>query len=434
MQAPPPLDRGPLDRATALDALRRADALLEAGEFREAAALYQRVVGFDDPAVTGAALLGFGESAYRLDQEDAARRAWESVLQLPESPATYQAWRRIAAARVREGDLQRAIAAYREADRRAPQADKAEIASRLGWLTKETGDRRAAGRYFARSRGFGPAISAFAAILGLTIVVSFAAMTGPAAGLERTLMLDKVALARGEYWRLVTVTLLHADLIHLALNMYALYLVGPIVERQYGPAWFATFYLLCAAGGSVATFVLGPGQLGVGASGAIFGLFGILIAARRAHQPVLDRDARRIVPQLGSIVLLNLVLGFMIPSIDNLAHLGGLVTGLWLGFIVRPGRVQTLPGMWEQAGDAGSLERRVFPALGLGVLLTLLIAGVVIGTSEWRSPRRAEAPIAGTVTAGTAVALESARGGPQGADRRTNAAGARAEPAATGPD
>jgi membrane associated rhomboid family serine protease len=398
MHGPPSLDRGPLDRATAIDVLSRAEGLLEAGEFGAAAALFQRVVGFEDPAITGAALIGLGDARYRIDDEAGAVPTWESVLQLPESPATYQAWRRIAAARVRGGDLGGAMVAYREADRRAPAGDKAEIASRLGWLAKETGDRRAAGRYFARSRGDGLPISASIAVLAATIAVSFVAMSGAADGLQAALQLDKVAVAQGEYWRLVTVTLLHAGLIHLAFNMYALYLVGPIVERQYGPAWFLAFYLLCAAGGSVATFVLGPGRLGVGASGAIFGLFGILMAASRTHQPVLDREARRIVPQLGSIVLINLILGFVIPNIDNLAHVGGLVTGLWLGFVVRPSRVRTLPGMWEQAGDAGLLERRVFPAIGLVVLVTLLVAGILLGTLERRPQGRAEVSVRTSAT------------------------------------
>jgi membrane associated rhomboid family serine protease len=402
MHQPSHLRPGPLDRATATDLLAQADGLLQAGEFAEAAARFQRVVGFDDPAVTGAALLGLGEAFFRMDDEAGALQAWQSILQLPESGATYQAWRRIAAARVRDDDLAGAMAAYREADRRAPAADKPEIASRLGWLAKETGDRRAAGRYFARSRGDGPPISASLAILAGTVAVSFLAMMGGASDLERLLWLDKVAVAEGEYWRLITVTLLHANLIHLAFNMYALYLVGPIVERQYGAAWFVAFYLLCAAGGSVATFVLGPGRLGVGASGAIFGLFGILMAATRTHQPVLDREARRIVPQLGSIVMVNLVLGFVIPAIDNLAHIGGLLTGLWLGFVVRPGRVRTLPGLWEQAGDDGRLQRRLVPAIGLAVLVALLTAGILVGTLERRSARAADpARLAGSAVAGS---------------------------------
>jgi membrane associated rhomboid family serine protease len=380
MHGSTPTEHGPLDRSTATNLLAQADTLLDSGDFPDAAALFQRVVGFDDPTVTAAALLGLGESLYRMDEESAALSTWQSILQLPETPSTYQAWRRIAAAQVRDGDLKAAIAAYREADRRAPPADKAEIASRLGWLAKETGDRRAAGRYFARSRGDGPPISASMAVLIATVVVSFVAMTSGGGAIFEALQLDKVAVAQGEYWRLVTVTLLHAGVLHLGFNMYALYLAGPIVERQYGAGWFLAFYVLCAVGGSVATFVLGPSRLGVGASGAIFGLFGILMAASRTHQPVLDREARRIVPQLGSIVLINLLLGFVIPNIDNLAHVGGLLTGLWLGFVVRPGRVQTLPGMWEQAGDRGTMERRVFPAIGLVVLAALLVAGILVGT------------------------------------------------------
>ena len=69
-------------------------------------------------------------------------QTWQAVLELPENPFTYMAWRNIAAARVRDGDLTGAIDAYREADKRAPREDKAEIANRLGWLTKETGNAR----------------------------------------------------------------------------------------------------------------------------------------------------------------------------------------------------------------------------------------------------------------------------------------------------
>ena len=155
-----PADRhvtGPLSREAAGSLLDQGAALIESGDYREAFATYQRVIGFDDPEVTAAALLGVAQAAYRLDDEDGAVRTWEAILELPETAATYQAWRNIAAARVREGDLHGAIAAYREADRRAPPADKAEIANRLGWLAKETGNVRASRRYFARGRGDGPA-------------------------------------------------------------------------------------------------------------------------------------------------------------------------------------------------------------------------------------------------------------------------------------
>lgn len=384
--SPQPVATGPLDRATALALLERAGLLLGGGDFPDAAAYYQRVIGFDDPAITGSALLGYGEALYRLDQEAAALQAWESVLRLPDSPATYQAWRQVAAARVRDGDLRGAVTAYREADRRAPAADKAEIASRLGWLAKETGDRRAAGRYFARSRGDASLVSAAMAILVATVVISFSAMSGGGQAIFGALQLDKAAVAAGEWWRLLSVTLLHAGFLHLGFNMYALYLTGPIVERQYGSRWFLFLYVLCAAGGSVATYAIGDGRLAVGASGAIFGLFGVLMAAVRTHRPVLDRNARRIVPQLGSIVLINLVLGFAIPGIDNLAHIGGLVTGLWLGFVIKPSQVRTLAGMWEHRDQPESpVGRRLVQALGIGLLAVMLAGGMLLGTARWET-------------------------------------------------
>ncbi|MFL5724626.1 MAG: tetratricopeptide repeat protein, partial [Chloroflexota bacterium] len=125
--APPP-DRsepGRLTRERALALLQRGTDLLASGDFAEAGQDFSRVVGFDDPAITASALLGLGEAHYRLNDETAALASWEAILQLPETPSTYTAWRNVAAARVRDGDLSGAIAAYREADRRAPLEDKA---------------------------------------------------------------------------------------------------------------------------------------------------------------------------------------------------------------------------------------------------------------------------------------------------------------------
>ena len=144
---------GPLPRDVALRLLARGDQLMEAGEPGEALRHYHRVMGFDDAAITAASLLGVGNALQRLDRDDEARYYWQQVTKLPETPSTYPAWRNIAAAEVRAGDDRAALSAYREADRLAPPEDKAEIASRLGWLAKQTGDQRSAGRYFARSRG-----------------------------------------------------------------------------------------------------------------------------------------------------------------------------------------------------------------------------------------------------------------------------------------
>ena len=145
------------------------------------------------------------------------------------------------------------------------------------------------------------------------------------------LWLDKAAVAGGEYWRLWTVTLVHADWLHLAFNMWALWIVGPLVERWYGPLRFLVFYLACAATGSVASFAFGGEAPSVGASGAIFGMFGVIAAASWIHHPV-DRYARAIARQIGVLILINLAFGFASAGmIDNAAHIGGLLGGLWLG-------------------------------------------------------------------------------------------------------
>lgn len=383
---PAPLDparTGRLSRAEAVALLESGDAALQSGDFSDAAIRFSRVIGFDDPAITGAALLGLGEARYRLDDEEAARGAWEHVLRLPESPATYRAWRNVAAARVRTGDLVGAIAAYREADKRAPEEDKPEIANRLGWLVKETGDPKAARRYFARARGDGPLISVVTILLAATVIVSLTALlSSEGSVLLETLWLDKAKVAAGEYWRLFTVTLLHGSLIHLALNMYALWIIGPIVERWYGPIRFMLFYLACAAGGSVASFIASDVPA-VGASGAIFGLFGLLLVSSRLHNPV-DRQSRMLVSQLGMLIIINIVFGFVIPNIDNAAHIGGLVTGAFLGLVLPPTRVQTMATLWQRADASGTAHRASVPAfilpVALLVVVVVVVAGLVIGT------------------------------------------------------
>jgi membrane associated rhomboid family serine protease len=371
---------GPLSRPIALALLDRGAALLASGDFHAAGTAYQRVAGFDDAAVTAAAWLGLAEALFRLDRENDARNAWEAILRLPDTPSTYAAWRNLAAAHVRAGDLRDAMAAYREADRRAPAEDRAEIASRLGWLAKETGDSGAARRYFARSRGDGPAVPLAYLILGLTIIVSFYALSDGGMQLASDLAVNKGAIAAGQIYRLFTVTLVHANLAHLLVNMYALYLLGPLVEGLWGSKTFVAFYLLTAAAASTASFLLSPGN-SVGASGAIFGLVGVLLAGTRAHHPVLDRRARALVPQLGSIIVINLAIGFFFAgTIDNAAHVGGLVAGLWLGLVVPPGRVRTLRDFWHGPGRAAAgTTPLVVASLGVLALIALIVVGLTAG-------------------------------------------------------
>jgi rhomboid protease GluP len=390
---PAPLDPGASGRLTrdaAMALLERGGELLASGDFADAGGHFARVVGFDDPAITAAALLGLGEAHYRMNNEPAAIESWTAVLHLPETPSTYAAWRNLAAARVRDRDLTGALQAYREADRRAPQEDKAEIANRLGWLSKETGDARGSQRYFARGRGDGPRFTLTLLIIAVTSIVSLTAIFAQdGQAIYDLLQLDKPAVAAGEYWRLWSVTLLHGDLLHLAFNMYALYLAGTIVERWYGWLRYLGFYLACAAAGSTASFVFGGDVPSVGASGAIFGLFGVLLAAGRIHHPV-DRQSRGIMSQLVFLVLINIAFGFASGgAIDNAAHLGGLAAGLWLGALVPPTGVPTLSSLWRAPGSTSSTARAgkatapgYVIVLGLAVVGVVVAAGIAVGTQD----------------------------------------------------
>lgn len=412
LDADRPIPDGKLSREMALSLLARGDELMTIGEFADAGTHYARVVGFDDAEITAAALLGLGEARFRTDDEDGAVATWEAVLELGATASAYKAWRNLAAANVRSGVLNAAIRAYREADRLAPPEDKAEIANRLGWLAKETGDPRSARRYFARGRGDGPLIPVSTILIAATVIISLTVMfTAEGADLGRVLWLDKLEVANGEYWRLWTVTLVHADPLHLLFNMYALYLAGPIVERWYGSWAFVAFYLACAAAGSVASYVFSGDGIAVGASGAVFGMFGVLVAAGRAHRPV-DRIANDLVGRIGFLVAINLVFGFVSGGrIDNAAHVGGLVAGLWLGSIMPPTRVATLASMWVRGGSTGPagvdatgrpVARRATPSaalpiLAVGAVAAAVLVGILVGNANREvdlSLRSEPAPVA----------------------------------------
>lgn len=156
---------------------------------------------------------------------------------------------------------------------------------------------------------------------------------------------DNRLIAQGEWWRVLTAAFLHAGLTHILFNMWALYVFGPRLETQVGSVPFAALYIASAAGGGAASYLFGPAnQLAVGASGAIFGLFGawIYVAWRLRATP----GGRAMFNQLGVLLLINLALPLLIPNIDWRAHVGGLVTGagiaaLWANFAVgRPNVVQ----------------------------------------------------------------------------------------------
>jgi membrane associated rhomboid family serine protease len=130
----------------------------------------------------------------------------------------------------------------------------------------------------------------------------------------------------GEVWRVITSMFIHANFTHILFNMWALYLFGPAIERRFGSSSFAALYVASGIGGGALYHSIGRIDPAVGASGAIFGLMGALIAAtyRQRHTPA----GRAVFSQLMLLLLINLSLPFIIPNIAWEAHVGGLAAGL----------------------------------------------------------------------------------------------------------
>ncbi len=162
-------------------------------------------------------------------------------------------------------------------------------------------------------------------IIGLCAVAFVLQFVGPQVT-ERFAFAPPLALS--EPWRFLSAAFLHSTgfLLHIAFNMYALWMVGPYLEGLFGRVRFTALYLVSAVGGSVGYFVLADPlslrswfQGAVGASGAVFGLFGALLVVNRR----LGRDTGGIV----ALIAINGALGFVIQGIAWQAHLGGLLTG-----------------------------------------------------------------------------------------------------------
>ena len=177
---------------------------------------------------------------------------------------------------------------------------------------------------------FGGRVSGDTSRISLTIIALnvavfvFGMVVGPGELQARFANLTGVpgsfGVADGQYYRLLPAAFLHANVLHIAFNLFALAQLGPTLESALGRVRFLSLYVLSALGGSVLSMVLSPPlQLGVGASGAIFGLFGAYYVVVRR----MGGETRSIL----TLLAINLVITFTIPIIDWRAHVGGLLTG-----------------------------------------------------------------------------------------------------------
>ena len=160
-----------------------------------------------------------------------------------------------------------------------------------------------------------------------------------------------------QWWRLLTAVFLHYGVLHLAFNMWALWNVGRLTERLYGHINFAWIYLFSGVFSSLSSLYWNLDEVvSVGASGAVFGIFGALIAyLLRQRHSVPNLLLKQLLKSALLFTALSLFLGFTIPAIDNAAHLGGLSAGFVLGLLlakpITQKRPALLPAMLAHAGS-----------------------------------------------------------------------------------
>jgi len=210
----------------------------------------------------------------------------------------------------------------------------------------------------SRSVALGTRPSATFVLLG--IIVAVYAGQFLSGGLLTQLFLYWPPLTALEPWRMITTMFVHSSssVFHILFNGYSLFILGTLVERLIGPSRFVTLFLFSGFGGSVLVLLLSPTSAVVGASGAIFGLFGALF--------VIQRSFGGANMQLLIVLGLNLVMGFIVPGISWQAHIGGLITGAVVANI-----------MVKTRGEEPKRQRQGLGLVGLG-LVALTVLGVAL--------------------------------------------------------
>jgi membrane associated rhomboid family serine protease len=188
-----------------------------------------------------------------------------------------------------------------------------------------------------------------------------------------------VGVAEGEWWRLLTGGFLHGNYLHLGMNMYALWILGGVLERGLGPVRYLGIYFVGLFAGSLGVMLVSPTATTVGASGAVFGLMGATVAVQRSRG--IDPWSSG----LGGLIVLNLLITFLLPVISVGGHLGGLVGGLAVGALIEQvDRRSTKAGGGGRVGRAAASDG-VIAAVAVG-LVVLFVAASLVAAQNWESP------------------------------------------------
>lgn len=171
-------------------------------------------------------------------------------------------------------------------------------------------------------------------------------------------------IREGEWWRIIVPVFMHGGLLHLLFNAMALMQVGPLAEQAYGRSRVWLIYLVSGAAGNLLGIMFQPMSVGIGASGAVFGLIGAAGLYGHRRHDAFGHVIRSIMIRWGAF---SLMFGFLMKGVDNYAHIGGLLAGLLLSFLLQ--RRPTTPRPLDQALTASAwfLLLVVVAAFGLAV-------------------------------------------------------------------
>ena len=147
----------------------------------------------------------------------------------------------------------------------------------------------------------------------------------------------------GEWWRLLSAMFLHGGLTHLLTNMVSLFIVGRLLERFVSVSAYMMLYLISGVIGGLLSLYAHPLSIGVGASGAIFGIFGALIGIIVVNKARMGGYFREAMREIAAVLGINLVIGIVVPEIDMTAHIGGLVTGIVGGWLYAKNKRYFIP-------------------------------------------------------------------------------------------
>lgn len=177
-----------------------------------------------------------------------------------------------------------------------------------------------------------------------------------------------------QLWRMFTAIFLHVGIAHLGFNGFALYSLGREAELLFGRGRYLVVFLLSGLGGNLLSLAFkGLGELSVGASGGVFGIIGMNLAYFIFHRDRLGEFGTKKRNSMIQLIVLNLILGFSIPNINNLAHIGGMVAGIILGYLLAP-RLQ-LDETSFNIIDRADLRHRWWPqAIAIAILVATTMA------------------------------------------------------------